>query len=367
VRPDRNDAPRGSRRRRVALLLEYEGTGFAGSQLQAGARTVQGVLEDALEKATGERERVAFAGRTDAGVHALGQVAALSTGSALEPETLLRALNAWLPEDVAVLRVQDVEPGFDPRRGAVRRSYRYVIENRPVRPALERGRVWHVPGDLDMESMRAAAAGLVGRRDFAAFASRLEEEGKSTVREVYRFDVSDEGSRIFLDVEANAFLPHQVRRMAGALVEVGRRKLTPAEYVGLLDGPPASAGPAAPARGLYLVRVDYARDLFARALSSSRKMLCTRMDEAGTTIWSPNAGIRLDPAWRCYGRKTVAAAGSSSAAPDGAGAKGCWALTGSSTAAQGAALARGARQKREPDCPALRPQPDQHPNLAQGL
>jgi tRNA pseudouridine(38-40) synthase len=117
-------------RRRVALLLEYDGSRFAGSQLQAEARTVQGVLEDAIEKATGERGRVAFAGRTDAGVHACGQVAAFSTTSRLDEDTLVRALNAWLPEDAVVLEARDVPLTFDPRREAVRRSYRYGIGTR---------------------------------------------------------------------------------------------------------------------------------------------------------------------------------------------------------------------------------------------
>ncbi|HWO73140.1 MAG TPA: hypothetical protein VNN21_06240, partial [Dehalococcoidia bacterium] len=190
----------------------------------------------------------------------------------LDEDTLVRALNAWLPEDAVVLEARDVPPTFDPRREAVRRSYRYVIENRPVRPALERDRVWHVPGELDLACMQQAASGLVGTRDFAAFASRPEAEGASTVRDLQRFAVTCSGSHIWLDVEANAFLPHQVRRMTGALVEVGRGKLTPEEYVSLLEGPPGSAGPAAPARGLYLMRVEYADPIFARALESAARV-----------------------------------------------------------------------------------------------
>lgn len=251
--------------RRIALLLEYDGTGFAGSQLQANARTVQGVLEAAVTRTTGETARVAFAGRTDAGVHAEGQVAAFTTESALDPETVRRALNAWLPEDVVVRAAADMEASFDPRRHALRRRYRYQIDNRPTRPALDRLRAWHVPIALDEAAMARAAARVVGHRDFAAFASRPENEGASTVRDLQRFDVARTGHRLTCTLEANAFLPHQVRRMVGALAEVGKGKLSPEGYVALLEGPPASAGPAAPPHGLYLERVEYAQDPFGRA------------------------------------------------------------------------------------------------------
>jgi tRNA pseudouridine38-40 synthase len=257
-----NTAVLPRRDRRVALLIEYDGARFAGSQLQSNAVTVQGVLEDAIVKATGEPSRAAFAGRTDAGVHARGQVVAFSTGSRLDCETLQRALNAWLPDDVAVKAVAEVAPEFDPRRDTRRRWYRYVIDNGDVRPALDRGRAWHVAGTLDVEAMAAAAARLVGRHDFAAFASRLEDASASTVRELYAFKVSKDGDSVQIDVTANAFLPHQVRRMTGALVEVGRGKLSPEALGTLLEGPPASAGPAAPAHGLYLMTVEYETPLF---------------------------------------------------------------------------------------------------------
>jgi tRNA pseudouridine38-40 synthase len=256
-----NTAPEPGRRR-FALLLEYDGTRFAGSQLQAHAVTVQAVLESAIEKATEEPARAAFAGRTDAGVHAQGQVASFLSGTKLDAETLRRALNAWLPEDVAVRQVSVVDEGFDPRRHAVGRHYRYVIDNGPVRPVLERNRVWHVAGTLDTRAMAEAACSIVGVHDFAAFASRLEDPAASTVRALSRFQVRRIGAKIVLDVEANAFLPHQVRRMTGALVEVGRGKLTRQEFAALLDGPPASAVPVAPPQGLFLMRVGYEIDPF---------------------------------------------------------------------------------------------------------
>jgi tRNA pseudouridine38-40 synthase len=248
--------------RRVALLLEYDGTAFAGSQLQANARTVQGVLEAAVEKTTGEPARVAFAGRTDAGVHAEGQVASFVTQSALDCPTLQRALNAWLPDEVVVRGAADVDSAFDPRRSAIRRCYRYEIDNRPVRPALGRARAWQVEQRLNDAAMARAATGVVGHRDFAAFASRLEDEGASTIRDLQRFEVARKGDAVTCVLEANAFLPHQVRRMVGALADVGKGKLEVERYVTLLEGLPGSAGPAAPAHGLYLERVVFVKDPF---------------------------------------------------------------------------------------------------------
>ncbi len=221
-----------------------------------------------MEKTTQERARAALAGRTDAGVHAEGQVASFVTESNLDAGTLRRALNAWLPEDVVVRRVADVDAAFDPRRSAVLRRYRYEIDNRPVRPALGRSRAWHVGVPLDTAAMAQAASEVLGHRDFAAFASRLEKEGASTMRNLTRFDVERRDDTVVCVLEANAFLPHQVRRMVGALAEIGKGKLEPAAYSGMLSGAPSSAGPAAPPHGLYLERVYYPNDPFASGLDS---------------------------------------------------------------------------------------------------
>jgi tRNA pseudouridine38-40 synthase len=249
-------------RRRFALLLEYDGTRYAGSQLQPDAPTIQGVLEAAVEKTTEQAVRVAFAGRTDAGVHAQGQVASFVCESRLDTETMQRALNAWLPEDLVVRQVAVVDETFDPRRDAVRRHYRYVIDNGPVRPVIDRHQVWHVAGTLDVAAMAQAAESILGTHDFAAFASRFDNPDLSTVRDLYRLDVCRTGDSIIVEVEGNAFLPHQVRRMTGALVEVGRGKIGVDEYRRLLDGEPASAGPVAPSQGLSLMRVLYPVDPF---------------------------------------------------------------------------------------------------------
>lgn len=242
-------------RRRIALVLEYDGRPYGGSQVQKHTASIQGELEAALERLTGERLRIAFAGRTDAGVHASGQVAAFTTASSLPVETFVRGLNAWLPQEIAVRRAIEAPPDFDPRRHAASRTYRYTIYNAPIRSPLWRDRAWHVVEPLDDAAMQRAASSLLGRHDFAAFSRR---EGVSTVRCVRRCDVERRGPLVTVEMEANAFLRHQVRRTVGALVQVGTGRLSPAAFRGLLRGrQPCAAGPVAPARGLCLLRVDY--------------------------------------------------------------------------------------------------------------
>jgi tRNA pseudouridine38-40 synthase len=241
--------------RRVALLLEYDGTAYRGSQYQENAPTIQASLEAAIRDLTHEDVRVAFAGRTDAGVHALGQVAAFDTHSGLTPGELRAGLNHFLPADVTVVAARDTYVRFDPRRDAVSRAYRYVIVNRRARPALARDRAWHVPQRLDVDAMREAAAILEGRHDFAAFAGAYDGD---TVRTLRACRVHSGCDRVTLDFEAQAFLPHQVRRTVGPLVEVGLGRMRVEDVGRLLREPrPSTAGPAAPPCGLYLVRVTY--------------------------------------------------------------------------------------------------------------
>ena len=241
--------------RRIAVLIEYDGTAYRGSQYQENGPSIQSELEAGINKLTAETVRVAFAGRTDAGVHGLGQVAAFDTKSALSPAEFRSGLNHFLPEDIVVGQVRETPAGFDPRREAVGRLYRYRIDNRPARPALHRRRVWHVAKPLDLESMRRAARRLRGEHDFAAFAPPYEG---TTVRTLRRCEVLSEGRGIAVEMEARAFLPHQVRRTVGPLVEVGLGRMIEEELVALLEAArPSSAGPAAPACGLYLVEVRY--------------------------------------------------------------------------------------------------------------
>lgn len=244
--------------RTFALKLEYDGSGFGGSQYQTNARTVQAELERALLPLADAPVRVALAGRTDAGVHATGQVAAATLPERWTAATVQRALNARLPADLAVAAVVAVPDGFDPRRQALWRWYEYGIWNAAVRSPLRRDRSWHVRYPLDVAAMRGAAVLLEGVHDFASFAGPLEPPGRSTVRVMRRVTVARQGAQVALEFEANAFLPHQVRRTVGALVEVGRGRLNAEQFGAWLAEPKTgAAGPAAPPHGLCLVMVAY--------------------------------------------------------------------------------------------------------------
>ena len=257
--------PREKRVRRLALLVEYDGTAYGGSQYQKNAPTVQGTLERALSRLTSEPIRIAFAGRTDAGVHARGQVASFLTGSRHTTGTLVKGTNALLPADVSVQAAAEVPVEFNPRRHAVRRWYRYTLLLRPQRSALMRDRVWHTGPGLDREAMQEAAAALAGRHDFAAFAPPSEAARSSTHREVFAAAVAPghEAGVLLFDIEANAFLQRMVRRIAAALVEVGQGKRSQAEFRRLVEeAKPGAAAATAPARGLCLMKVRYESGLF---------------------------------------------------------------------------------------------------------
>lgn len=250
-------APAGSTRR-LALLLEYDGTCYGGSQFQQNAPSIQGELEAAVTRLTGDRTRVALAGRTDAGVHATGQVAALSTQSRHLPQTFVRALNHWLPADIAVRAAVEAPAGFDPRRDALSRTYRYlVVDGRPRSP-LWQGRAWEFERRLDVAAMARAASLLPGRHDLAAFAGAPGAPGASTLRQVFRAEVTRRGTCVVVEMEADAFLPHQVRRTVGLLVEIGLGRQEPSLVQRCLDRPDERpATQTAPACGLYLVGVRY--------------------------------------------------------------------------------------------------------------
>ena len=250
--------------RRIALLVEYDGTNFSGSQAQAHGRTVQDVLETAVRAFTGERLRVAFAGRTDAGVHAAGQVVALDTATAHDAATFRSALNHFLPDDAAVRRAAEVATDFDPRRDARSRVYRYAIVDGGERSPLRRRQAWLVTQQLDAGRMMEAAEALPrGARDWAAFAGPVAED-YSTVRtlmccRVRRCGTTEDGAgQLTVTMEADGFLPRQVRRTAGALERAGAGALDPQQFAALVDGPPASVGPVAPPEGLTLMAVRYA-------------------------------------------------------------------------------------------------------------
>lgn len=254
------------------ITLEYDGTRFAGSQYQPGQRTVQGVVEEALARLTGEWRRITLAGRTDTGVHARGQVANLWAPARFSPAILGRALNALLPEDIAVVAVIPAPAGFHARFSASSRRYAYLIWNGPVRSPLRRATSWHVTAPLDVAAMQAAADHLVGEHDFASFAGDghgvPNEEGRrpGTRRRVLTLTVAvaeatESGRLIRITIEASSFLPHMVRNIAGALVAVGRGAW-PAAAMGevLAATDRRRSAPTAPPRGLTLDAVAYERD-----------------------------------------------------------------------------------------------------------
>ena len=247
---------------RLALLVEYDGTDYHGFQYQANAPSIQEELEKAISRFTGERVRVKGAGRTDAGVHAKGQVVAFDTSATHPEEVFLRALNHYLPCDIAVRKARRVPGSFDPRRMATSRRYTFKIDNGPVRSPLTRRTSHHVPAPLDVGRMRRAARHFVGRHDFARFAGRPDRADASTVREITELTVRRNGRMVTLEVEGGSFLPHQVRRMAGALVDAGHGRLAPAQVKEMLNGEEETDAVAnsLPPRGLCLVKVEY-RDI----------------------------------------------------------------------------------------------------------
>lgn len=254
--------------RTIKLILQYDGTGYRGWQVQREGLTVQGLLEEALARITGERNTVIGAGRTDAGVHALGQVAAFRTASPLPPEVFREALNARLPVDIRVVESCAAQEGFHPRFDAASKVYFYIIaRQRVLSPFLHRY-AWRVPHALDVEALGRALAVLKGTHDFSAFrASGCGASGPvRTIKDasvaehaaIEFMTVSLQGDFIKVRIEGDAFLRHMVRAIVGTLVEVGRGKIRAEDMEEILRaGDRALAGPTAPAQGLFLERINY--------------------------------------------------------------------------------------------------------------
>jgi len=243
--------------RTLKLVVEYDGTDFAGWQRQDGQSTVQGCLEKALRTMTGQPIIVRGAGRTDAGVHAEGQVASVEVASRIPALGFLRGINTNVPPAIAVLEVTDMPAGFNARHHARGKIYRYHVWNHPVRSPRVARRSWHVYDPLDVHAMREAAARLVGEHDFRSFRS-ADCDRTNTVRTMRRFDVRREGTMILLEVEGTAFLRNMVRILAGTLVAVGKGRMTPDQVEALLTHfDRTQAGVTAPACGLTLARVIY--------------------------------------------------------------------------------------------------------------
>ena len=243
---------------KILLVMEYDGTRYHGFQWQDGLPSIQGELEKALTRLTGERRRVISASRTDAGVHARGQVVSFRTGSALSTHSFVGGLNHYLPNDIAVKSAYRINDTFNVRREAISREYSYYILNRPTRSPIREGFAYLVAGKLDIEAMNQACSTLVGEHDFASFAGRNGASVKSTVRRVFRAVVEREGELVIFNIAASSFLLHQVRNTVGALIRVGLGKVTLDEFNSIIEARElALAGPTAPAYGLCLNRVNY--------------------------------------------------------------------------------------------------------------
>jgi tRNA pseudouridine38-40 synthase len=254
--------------RRIKLTVQYDGSAYHGWQFQPSETTIQGLLEDCIYQVTGELVRVAGAGRTDAGVHAIEQVAAFDVHSSLNISVIKRALNALLPPDVGVMDIEEVREDFHPRYSAQGKRYVYLIANMRNVPVFVRGYVWRVKEPLDLELMRAASAYLLGRHDFSSFraAGCASAHPLRTIREIGIEMLCEapflwgglKGEFVRITVEADAFLRHMVRAIVGTLVEVGKGNLSPEKVGDILEGKERRlAGPTAPPQGLFLQRIFY--------------------------------------------------------------------------------------------------------------
>jgi tRNA pseudouridine38-40 synthase len=247
--------------RSFKLTLAYDGTAYAGWQVQADARTIQAELETALQRVTGQAVRATASGRTDAGVHAFAQVVSFSSATRLAPDVLRKALDANLPDDIVVVDVREAPPGFHAIRDASRKRYRYVIQDGPVRDVFARAYAWYIPQRLDVRAMSRAAQVLLGEHDFSSFEASGSERA-SSVRTIIELTVQRTAAqfldRVVVEVEANGFLYNMVRNIVGSLVQVGRGKQDPEWLAAVLAARDRKvAGATAPPQGLFLVHVEY--------------------------------------------------------------------------------------------------------------
>jgi tRNA pseudouridine38-40 synthase len=241
----------------IKLTIEYDGTRYHGWQLQAKGETIQALLERAVSTLLRKPTRITGSGRTDAGVHALGQVVSFFSDKEFDPHRIRRALNALTPDDITIKDVEIVPDSFDARRDGRVRVYEYRILNRPTPSPFHLNRAWHVHDPLDVQAMRDAIRCLEGEHDFSSFRA-AGCDAAHPVRKVYRTSLEQRGELLVLTVEATAFLRHMVRNIIGTLVEVGRGQRAPRFFADLIEARDRTqAGPTAPAHGLFLVEVKY--------------------------------------------------------------------------------------------------------------
>ncbi|MCL5281769.1 MAG: tRNA pseudouridine(38-40) synthase TruA [Planctomycetes bacterium] len=261
-------------RRKIKLVIAYDGTDYHGWQIQPGFRTVQGMLCEAAAAVLHGPTHVQGAGRTDAGVHAQGQVGLIETAQPIPTEYFHLALNDHLPQDIVVLSAREVGPDFDVMADVTRKVYRYTIYTGRLRPVRQIRFCWHFPGALSVEAMQAAARHLVGTHDFRSFAAAVEE-GQATVRTLFRCEVTQGGAgecdRIAIDMEGSGFLHHMARLIAGTLIDIGRGHWPPEHMADILAARHrAAAGHLAPAGGLSLEWIKFRRDDPACGLARDR-------------------------------------------------------------------------------------------------
>lgn len=244
--------------RNIKLLIEFDGTNYHGWQVQPNGLTIQEVIEKKIEVMTGQRVRLIASGRTDAGAHALGQVANFQTASAIPVEGFWRGLNSLLPPDIVIRSVEEVKLEFHAQYGAKRKTYRYFILNRELPSAIYRNYSWHIPQPLDVSAMQEASKILLGKKDFSSFQA-ADADLPDPVREVFQasWSMKEENFPCFT-TEAEGFLKHMVRNIVGTLVEVGKGKITAEEFRRILEARDRrQAGITAPPQGLFLVEVKY--------------------------------------------------------------------------------------------------------------
>jgi tRNA pseudouridine38-40 synthase len=251
--------------RNIRLIIEYEGTRYAGWQVQQNLPTIQGTIEEKIKIITGEEVKLTASSRTDAGVHALGQVANFCTESRIPPHSMQMGINALLPDDIVIKKAEEVPLDFDSRQNAKAKTYRYLILNRSYPSAIYRNFSWHVFQKLDIDAMRKAAGYLTGKKDFTSFRA-AECDAPHSIREILSFSITSLGTdlksvptgMLEIEVKGTAFLRHMIRIMVGTLVAIGKGKIKLEDFQNIIDARDRRlAGMTAPSHGLFLKEVEY--------------------------------------------------------------------------------------------------------------